>query len=199
MIKEFISFLVLQNPIALFIYLSPIMNDLNNKDFLKVLFKASLISFVIYAAFIITGNFVFEKILMIDYDAFRIYGGIVLFSLSYLYIVRGSKGFITMKEDLDDLASEIALPFMIGAGTIYLSIVMGKNIGRVNGFLVMVLVMVINYLTIVGLKYVKDNISKKKFRIAFDKNLQIFMRINGFFIGAIGIDMIVKGIQNFFF
>ncbi|WP_155800630.1 hypothetical protein [Pontibacter sp. BAB1700] len=36
----------------------------------------------------------------------------------------------------------------------------------------------------------------KKVQVAFDKNMELLLRINGFFLGAIGIDMIVSGIRN---
>jgi len=57
-----VAFLVMLNPFALFIYLMPVMNDLSPKEFSNVLFRASLISFMIYAVFALTGNFIFEKI-----------------------------------------------------------------------------------------------------------------------------------------
>ena len=38
----------------------------------------------------------------------------------------------------------------------------------------------------------------KKFRIVFDKNMHVLVRLNAFFMGAIGIDMIVAGILGLF-
>ena len=49
------------------------------------------------------------------------------------------------------------------------------------------------------LKKLRDDIKKKKFKIAFDKNMKLLLRLNGFFIGAIGIDMMIEGIVNMFF
>lgn len=199
MISAMIAFMVMLNPFALFIYLGPIMDSLDHKRFTTVLLKASVISLGIYLFFIFSGNFLFNEILQIDFESFRIFGGIVIFSFAYLYIVKGQRALIHMKEDLDDLASEIALPFMVGAGTISLAILMGNEFPAYLGVLVLILVMSLNYLMIILLKYIKDHIAKKKFKIAFDKNMEMLMRLNGFFVGAIGVNMIIIGVTRLFF
>ena len=68
-------------------------------------------------------------------ESFRIFGGVVLLSFGFLYIVKGDTALISIKEDLDDLASEIALPFMVGAATISLSIIIGNSNGWCYSFM----------------------------------------------------------------
>lgn len=199
MLSMIIAFLVMLNPFAMFIYLGPVMRELSHKDFMKVLFKASFISFCIFLFFLLIGDILFEKIFQINFESFRIFGGIVIFSLSYFYIVKGQKALIHMMESLDDLASEIALPFMVGAGTISLTLLMSHHYVLINSIIALMIILGVNYLFILGLKAIKDTIEKKKFRIAFDKNMEILLRLNGFFLGAIGINMIVTGIKNLFF
>ena len=198
MISEVIALLVMLNPFALFIYLQPIMKDLNNKDFLKVLLKSSVISLGIFILFLLTGEFLFEKIFQINFESFRIFGGIVIFSFAYYFIVKGQKAMIHIKGSLDDLASEIALPFMVGAGTISITILMSQSLPMLGGLLSLVIVLAINFAIIAILNYSRGKITFKKFRIAFDKNMEILLRLNGFFVGAIGIDMILRGISNIF-
>lgn len=198
MIASIISFLVLLNPFALFIYLQPVMKGLSKKDFLKVLFKATLISFAIYFFFLYSGEFIFDKVLQINFEAFRIFGGIIFFAFAYLFIIQGKKSLISMKEDLNDLASEIALPFMAGAGTITLSILIGKKYLLLKGFVILAVIMVLNFIIIVLLIYLRDTLSEKM-KIAFDKNMEIGLRLNGLFAGAIGLNMIIVGINNLYF
>lgn len=198
MINEVIAFLVMLNPFALFIYMQPIMKELSNQNFNKVLFKASLISFFVFVIFLIVGDFIIKDLFQINIDSFKIFGGIIIFSLAYLYIVKGERALIAMKEDLDDLASEIALPFMVGAGTISLAILMNQHLSYTKGIIALFIILIINYFAILLLKCIRDQFSKSKFRIAFDKNMIILMRIFGFFIGAIGINMILTGVKNLF-
>ena len=53
-------------------------------------------------------------------------------------------------------------------------------------------------LLILFIKYIRDGIKKRKYRIAFDKNMAILMRLNGFFVGSIGINMVITGVNNLF-
>jgi multiple antibiotic resistance protein len=184
------------NPFAMFLYLRPVMKELDNKTFYFVLWKVSFISFMIFLFFIVSGNFLFEKVFQINFESFRIFGGIILFSFSWIFIVGGKKALVQLKEDLDDLASEIALPFMVGAGTISITVLMAYELNTFQGILTLLLILGGNFLFISILKISKDNIRLKKFQIAFDKNMEILLRLNGFFLGAIGVNMIITGLEN---
>lgn len=197
-IASIISFLVLLNPFALFIYLQPVMKQLSKKIFFKVLFKATVISLVVYFLFLYGGEFIFDKVLHIHFEAFRIFGGVIFFAFAYMFIIQGKKSLISMKENLDDLASEIALPFMAGAGTITLSILIGKKYLLLKGFVILAIIMALNFIIIVSLMYLRDTLSAKM-KIAFDKNMEIGLRLNGLFAGAIGLNMIIVGINNLYF
>jgi multiple antibiotic resistance protein len=112
--------------------------------------------------------------------------------------VKGNKALVQVKTDLDDLASEIALPFMVGAGTISLTLLMAHEFSFLEGIGLLSLVLALNYFMILGLKVVRDNIPRKKIKVAFDKNMEIFLRLTGFFLGAIGINMVIVGVSNLF-
>lgn len=198
MLSSIVEFLVMLNPFALFLYLEPIRKDLSHRDFVKVILKASLISFTICFLFFLSGDLFFRKIFQIDFESFRIFGGVIIFSYAYFYIVKGQKALIIIKESLDDLASEIALPFMVGAGSISLSILLAHDHSYTKGGLALVGIFVVNFLVIFLLKKFRDTIEKKKFKTAFDKNMEVLLRLNGFFIGAIGINMVLMGIKNLF-
>jgi multiple antibiotic resistance protein len=199
MLTAIIGFLIMLNPFALFLYLEPVRKDLDFNSFLKVIFKATIISFTICLIFFLFGDFIIHDLFQISFESFRIFGGIVIFSYAYYFIVKGQKALILIKEDLDDLASEIALPFMIGGGTISLSILLSENFIYWEGLLALIIIFTINLLAIISLVKIRNLIDKKKFKIAFDKNMEVLLRLNGFFIGAIGINMIVLGILNLFF
>jgi len=197
MLTVIISFTAMLNPFALFLYLGSVMDDLDNKSFVKVLVNATLISAAILALFVISGDYIFRSIFHIHFASFKIFGGIIIFSLAFQFIIKGKRAFITMKANLDDLASEIALPFMVGAGTISLSIMMRNTLNLRYSILALSISLVVNFVSILLLKAFKDNIARKKFRVLFDKVMEICLRINGFFLGAIGIDMMMQGLKVF--
>ena len=199
MFSLFIAFVVMINPVALFLYLLPIMEELEHKEFAKVMFKATFISFMIYFIFFMFGDVLFTRVFQINFESFRIFGGIVLFSFAYFYIVKGQKAMLRMKENLDDLANEIALPFMVGAGTISLAILMKEKLDYGLGIITLVAATFICFNIVMALKFVRDRLKNERLRVAFDKNMEIAVRLNGFFVGAIGIDMMNTGIRNMYF
>lgn len=193
-----VELIVMLNPFALFLYLEPLRKDLSHKQFMTVVFKATLISLVICYLFFFSGEFLFKKVFNIDFESFRVFGGIIIFSYAYFFIVKGQRALIMIKENLDDLASEIALPFMVGAGTISLSILTSYRHATWTGILILITAFVINFLSIYLLKVMRDSLEGRKLKKAYDKNMEVLLRLNGFFIGAIGINMILTGIQNMF-
>jgi multiple antibiotic resistance protein len=199
MLPTIIAFIVMLNPFALFLYLDPVRKDLDHRAFLKVIGQATIISAAICISFFFIGDILFEDIFQIDFESFRIFGGIIIFSFAYFFIVNGQRALITLKEDLDDLASEIALPFMVGAGTISLSILMSQNFSYLDGAGVLVGIFVINFTILWTLAEFRKVIERRRFKTAFDKNMEVLLRLNGFFIGAIGVDMVITGVQNIFF
>ncbi len=198
MLSSITEILVMLNPFALFLYLDPIRKDLTHRNFMLVIFKATIISFFICLIFFFFGDLIFTQVFRIEFESFRIFGGIIIFSYAYLFIVKGQKALIMIKENLDDLASEIALPFMVGAGTISLSILLSQRHTLWIGTLSLVIIFTINFLVLFVLKKFRDSIEGKKFKTAFDKNMEVLLRLNGFFIGAIGINMVLTGINNMF-
>ena len=196
MVSFLISMIVLINPFALFVYLVPVMQDIPRSDFFKVLFKSTLISLLIYFVFSQFGEFIFSRIFSINFESFRIFGGIVIFIMALVFIIQGKKSFITLKGSLDDLASEIAMPFLVGASTIAISILIGKKYSAVKATLIIILALAINFATIAVLVFIKDALPSQRLKIAFDKLMGYFLRINGFLVGAIGIDMTIRGIRH---
>lgn len=198
MLLSIVELVVMLNPFALFLYLEPVRKDLTHSQFMSVITKATVISLLICYLFFFSGEFLFKRVFMIDFESFRIFGGIIIFSFAYFFIVRGQRALIMIKENLDDLASEIALPFMVGAGTISISIITSYRHGRLNGMLVLFIAFAINLLSIYLLKIIRDSLEGKRLKTAYDKNTEVLLRLNGFFIGAIGINMILTGIKNMF-
>jgi len=198
LLSSLISLLVLINPFALFVYLKPVMDDLSLRDFNKVLVKASLTSLLIFMFFSEFGMTLF-RFLSIDFESFRIFGGIVIFSMALIFIIQGKKSFITLRGNLDELASEIALPFMVGAGSISICVVIGNRYPVPDSIFLIMIAMLANFIVIISLTLIKYKIISERFKIAFDKFMVYFLRVNGFIAGAIGINMALDGIRNLFF
>ena len=194
-IQETLFLVTIINPIGIFMYLAPVRQNLSERDFLRVLFKATIISLSINLIFTFGGEWMFRTMLKIDFNSFRIFGGIVLLSISLMSIIHGGRALINIRGSLDDLASEIAMPFMTGVGTISVCILLGSKMS-VSGAAAANLTAAAVAFTVVGtLAVIRYHLSDR-ITIAFDKILGIFIRINGFFMGAFGVEMIKTGILN---
>jgi multiple antibiotic resistance protein len=187
-------FFVMLNPVALFLYVLPLKKEVGLRHFLNIMARASLISFFIYALFALFGEAIFSA-LRIKFDSFRIFGGIVVSALALSYILQGKKSMITTRGEYNQIASEIALPFIVGAGTITISILIGRQLGKLESVIGIAMVLLANLGTVALLAYFRYRL-RPKIRIVFDKNAEIMLRINGFIVGAFGIDLIVTGIRN---
>lgn len=196
MIGYIVKFLILLSPFALFVYLHSVMEDLSRRDFLSVILKASITSVLIFIIFAMFGTLILEDLLSIEFESFKIFGGIVLVAFAVVFIVQGKQSFFTLKGSLDNLASEIALPFMVGAATVSLSIVMGNSFSHLKSIFVILSAMIVNYGIIVILLYLKYDVLKRNYRKAFDKIMGTISRLNGFIIGSIGINMIYEAIKH---
>ena len=87
---------------------------------------------------------------------------------------------------------------MIGSGTLYLSILIGRMAGSFSVILsIFFSVIIVNYSLVWLFVFVKDQFRQRQ-QIVFDKYMGILMRLNGFFMGAIGVHMILDGILYFF-
>ncbi|MEX0748934.1 MAG: MarC family protein [Candidatus Saccharimonadales bacterium] len=195
MAQLIISFLVLMNPFALFVYLLPLKRELGLSSFIQILLRASLISFIIYVLFALFGQQIFSTLLKIDFDSFRIFGGIVVASFALSFILQGKKSLITTRGELSSIAAEVALPFMVGAATITLSILIGRSLSVINAIATIGAAMSINAIIIVLLALFRQTLKNRMLEV-FDKNMDIVLRVNGFFVGAIGVDLIITGIRG---
>ncbi len=198
MLQYIISFLVLLNPFALFIYLNPVAEDLRKKQYLEVLLKAGGLSLIIFLMAALFGKLIFENLLFIDFSSFKIFGGIVIVVYALIFIVQGRRSFFILKGTLDDLAAEIALPFMVGAATVSLCIIIGNRFGSLKASMIITGSMLAHIGLVFLLTILKYKLLKKSMKVVFDKTMVMLLRLNGFIVGAIGTNLIVAGIREFF-
>ena len=195
MLQYIIYFLTLLNPFALFVYLLPLKQERGLDDFVKILFRASLIAFVIYAVFALFGENIFTGLLKIEFNSFRLFGGLVLLGFAFGSIVQGRKSLIATKGEMNDIAAQIALPFMVGAGTIAISILMGNVLGPIPALFSIGSVMAISFALILVLALIRQSLPAR-LKGGLDQGLNIVLRLNGFFVGSIGVDLIITSLRN---
>jgi len=195
MLNSLLPFLAILNPFALCLYLMTVMDDLDSRTFIKVLCEASLISLVVFWLFAIVGEPLLIKFLGVRTEALRIFGGVIFFVVAYNYVTKGYKAAEFLRGSLEELPSAIALPFMIGAGTITQAILIGKKHEPHTSMFLLFLGLCVCFIVIVGFKLVRDRLKGAREKV-FERYVNILSRINGLLIGAISTEMVVSGIKN---
>lgn len=194
-VSSVLPFLAILNPFALCLYLAGMMDELESRVFTKVLFGASLISLVVFWISAIMGEPLLVTFLGVRPEALRIFGGVIFFIIAYNYVTRGYIATEILRGSLEELPSAIALPFMIGAGTITEAILIGKRHSPYLSMFLLFLGLCVCFIVVIGFKLIKDCLKGEREKI-FKRYVNILSRINGLLIGAISADMVVSGIRK---
>lgn len=197
-IQSVITFLLILNPFALCLYLRGVVEDLDRAHFAAVLGRASLISFLVFTLFVWTGEPFLVGTLGVRPEAMRVFGGIIFFNVAYIYVTKGYKALDLLRGNIDELPSEIAMPFMIGGGTITQAIILGKQHDNWIGTALLAGSMVICALFVFLFKLLHDHLKGADERL-LRRYMNLLSRANGLLIGALSIDMIVQGVHELWF
>jgi len=194
-LKAVLSFLAILNPFALCLYLMPVMEDLDKKTFVRVIGRAAGISALVFILFALGGEPLLRNVLNIRPNALRVFGGVIFFVWGYAYVTKGYRAVVAFRGDLEDLPSEIALPFMIGAGTITQAILIGKQHPGYTSIPILLLGMAFALSVVILFKAIRDRLRVSHGRI-FDRYVNTLSRLNGLVIGALSAEMIIVGVRS---
>ncbi|MBN1589137.1 MAG: MarC family protein [Pirellulales bacterium] len=193
--RSLVAFMAILNPFALSLYLAGLMDELDRKQFFSVLLQASLISSAVFFLFAWCGEPLLVDFLAVEPSALRVFGGLIFVIVAYNYVTQGYKATVFLRGDLEGLPSSIALPFMIGAGTITQAILTGKRHNTDSAFIIIACAIVLSFLIVAAFKITRDHMSGPRERV-FQRYVNILARLNGLIIGAISIDMIAEGLRQ---
>lgn len=188
------AFLVILNPFALCLYLSGVIEDLGRGAFFRVVIQASLISAAAFTVFAIFGEQVLWA-LGIQAGALRLFGGLIFLIIAYKYVSQGHKAAEMLRGSLDELPSAIAVPFMIGAGTITQAILIGKQFEPIMAAGILFSATGVS-LCIIGAYYLARLRIRHRYERLFDRYIDLMARLNGLVIGAFSVDMVFGGART---
>lgn len=195
--KLFLFMLVLMNPFSQMLFLRELYNKLDFKTFSAVQLKATLYAFVIFFVFALVGQPILTNFFQIRIESLRIFGGLVNIYISYRYITVGEGSVILFRGNVSDLAPSITLPYMVGPGLIWISILIGETYPIEIACAIIVSVLAINtFFVMVGYRIFNTADGRRETLLA--KELAMLMRIMALFIGAIGIEMLLGGLEEFY-
>lgn len=185
---------VLLNPFLMSIYLMDLIEDLDGATFRRVLARGALISGMAFTLFAWAGDAIFSRVLQVRFAAFLIFGGIVFLVVAVQYVMVGSKAIRSLRGEAEHVAGSIAMPFMIGPGTVSASILAGSRLPVTSAILAILAALLLTVVSVVILKWIHDQVKQRNEGL-IQRYTDVVGRISALIIGTFAIEMILKGID----
>lgn len=192
LLQSFTLFFALLNPFLLSIYLLDLISDLDTRTFYRVLFRASLISGSVFWLFAWGGEAIFTQYLQVRFASFQLFGGVIFLLIGVRFVFSGVDAIRSTRGAPEHLAGSIAMPFLIGPGTVSAAVVIGSRHGAPLSGLVIFGTLALTMTLVVALKVVHDYVKGRNARL-IDRYMEVVGRISALLIGTIAIEMIMVG------
>ena len=194
-ISTFILFFSLLNPFLMSIYMIGLIRHTDTKVFNKALIQGGLIAYVVFLLFAWGGEAIFNRYLNVKFESFLIFGGLIFLVIGYRYVFQGADTIGEMRGAPEHLAGTVAMPFMIGPGTISAAVVTGMSMSLVEAAIVIALVLFLTCSVLIAMKFSHDHLRYKHAKY-IDRYFDIVGRLAALLIGTIAVDMIVNGVTR---
>lgn len=189
--------LVMINPFSQVLYLWDLLQRLERREFASTYGRASLLSLGVFVFFALTGDFLFQEVFQVRLDAFRIFGGLVILLVAYRSLREGAGSSLLIEGKAKDLAPQISLPFIVGPGTIWVSVRIGREMGPLLGPGSLAAVLMVNFVFVVMMHRFISHLEAYQETLV-GQYFNLLMRTNALFIGAIAVEMVLSGIEGAF-
>lgn len=187
--------LVLLNPFLVIVYLVDLVEKLEDEDFNRVLLRAGMISIVVFWCFVLLGDAIFSSVIQAEFGSFQVFGGIVFLLIGLQFVFRGPKAIEILQGESQHVAGAVAMPVMIGPGTISASVVIGERHSPGAAMGVVVVTVVISILVMMALKKLHDFVRPRNEALV-QRYIEIAGRITALFVGTVAVEMIMQGLSS---
>ena len=187
--------LMLLNPFLVVVYLIDVMQKMEGRTFRHVLLRAAIISSIVFCFFAILGDTVFTEIAQVEFASFQIFGGIVFLLIGLQFVFRGPQAIEILRGESEHLAGAIAMPVLIGPGTISVSVIIGKRLEPLMACISIFSAISISVVIILLLKSLHDIVRTRHERL-IQRYIEIAGRITALYVGTVSVEMIMQGIRT---
>ena len=195
LIKSAILMFVLLNPFLVIIYLVDMVEKLDRKKFARVLIHGSLIATAVFCCFAVLGDVIFVSVIQAEFASFQIFGGVVFLLIGLRFVFRGPSAIEALRGESKGLAGAIAMPVLIGPGTISASVVIGKRHEALYACATIITAVAISVMIMLALKVVHD-IVRPHNEPVIKRYIEIAGRITALYVGTVAIEMIMQGLRT---
>lgn len=192
-IKSAILLFTLLNPFLVLVYLIEMVKELRMNQFAWVLASAGLVASLTYCLFAILGDVIFGEIVQAEFASFQIFGGIILLIIGLQFVFRGPMSMTMLKSKSGYSVGAVAMPVLIGPGTISASLVIGKRHDPLEAVTVIFTTVVITIMVVLALKLMHDFVLPRNEPLV-NRYIEVTGRISALYVGTVAVEMIMKGL-----
>lgn len=185
--------LALLNPFLLVVYLVGPMRQLNRAQFRQVLTRGGLIAGTVFCSFAVLGDAIFTNVVQADFASFQIFGGLVFLVIGLQFVFQGPTAIEILQGEAAHISGAIAMPVLIGPGTISASVVIGKRHEPALACLAILVAVFVSLMIVLFLKAVHDYVLPRK-EALIERYIEIFGRITALYVGTVAVEMIMHGV-----
>jgi small neutral amino acid transporter SnatA (MarC family) len=186
---------VLLNPFTMSVYLRDLMKGLDMATLARQLLRAAAISFVVFATFAVTGDKIFEDVLQVSFSSFQIFGGVTFLIIGIRLIAGSGSPVEGLEPGSSQVSGSIAMPFIVGPGTISASVIAGARLPAVLAVLSIGIALTTAMAAILLVKALHDAARKRDERLV-QRYTEVAGRATALFTGSFAIEMILTGIAS---
>jgi small neutral amino acid transporter SnatA (MarC family) len=187
--------LVILNPFALSVYLFEVLRRHSTKQVAAMLMRACFIATAVLGAFAVGGERLLTDVLQIRFFAFQIFGGIVFLIIGLKFILEGASTVSLLRGEPEQLAGTVAMPFLIGPGTISIAALAGARHGPLPGVGVVIAALVTTGIVLVTLQMLFERVKERNASL-LERYAEVAGRVSGFLAGSLSIEMITTGVET---
>lgn len=191
--SAFFAFLALINPIQKVFVVFSLQENYSRAELHRIVDKATVTAIGVLLLFLFLGEAILGYVFNLKIYAFQITCGIVLFYNGFVGLQKGAFLTIDKNTRMEELiAVPIAIPMIAGPATITTAVTMPAVYGRWMTIAAVILALLLNLLIMRN----ADRIGKFLVR---QNMLMPLIRITALIVAAIGLQMILNGIETFVF
>lgn len=184
--------LALLNPFLLVVYLADLIEKLSAAQFRRVLIRAGLIASAVLCSFAVLGDAIFSRLIHAEFASFQIFGGLIFVLIGLQFVFHGPNAIEILRGESEHLAGAVAMPVLIGPGTISASVIIGKRHEPLVACATVAGAVVVSLFLVLALKRLHDYVRPRHAPL-IERYIEIAGRITALYVGTVAVEMILQG------
>jgi multiple antibiotic resistance protein len=138
---------------------------------------------------------IFSSIIQAQFASFQIFGGVIFLLIGLQFVFYGPQAIVALRGESAGLAGAIAMPVLIGPGTISASVVIGKRHEALYACATIIAAVFISVVIMLALKALHDFVRPRNEPV-IRRYFEIAGRITALYVGTIAVEMIMQGLRT---